>query len=182
MIFKMIGAVKAVFYSIRYGCRISFAGIPALYENTAIKIKQGHMLVGRGFSAKKGTYFAVVNNGRLIIKQGVSFGRGCITVCHDCISIGENVYIGPNVLIYDHDHKFDNHGVQEGFRTSPVYIEDNCWIGAGVIILRGTTIGEGCIIGAGCVVKGKIPPHSVVTSDRNLIIRPIAEGWATKGE
>ena len=54
-------------------------------------------------------------------------------------------------------------------------IGDNCWIGAGVIILKGTNIGEGSIIGAGCIIKGVIPPHSIVTMNRQLSIREIKD-------
>ena len=77
------------------------------------------------------------------------------------------------MVIYDHDHKFGEDGIRSGYNTAPVMIEKNCWIGAGVIILRGTHIGEGSVIGAGCVVKGEIPPHSLVTADRSLSINPI---------
>ena len=57
----------------------------------------------------------------------------------------------------------------------PITIEDNCWIGANATILRGTHIGEGCVIGAGTVVKGEIPPHSIVTSNREMVIKPIKD-------
>ena len=76
-------------------------------------------------------------------------------------------------MIYDHDHKFGPEGIRPGYNTAPVVIENDCWIGAGVTILRGTHIGEGCVIGAGSIVKGEIPPHSLVTSDRQLTIVPI---------
>lgn len=77
---------------------------------------------------------------------------------------------GPNVCIYDHDHKYDAEGFKEGYRTGAIVIEDHCWIGANVTILRGTHIGEGCVIGAGAILKGDIPEHSLVTPNRELII------------
>ena len=61
------------------------------------------------------------------------------------------------------------------FKTGDIVIGRNCWIGAGSIILRNTTIGEGCIVGAGTVVKGIIPPHSLVRGDRSIIIEPIVD-------
>ena len=109
---------------------------------------------------KKNAYIAVMNGGKLTIGDSVSIARNSILVCHDNISIGSCCAIAPNVLIYDHDHKFGMEGIVAGFNTTPVVIERNCWIGAGAIILRGTHIGEGSVIGAGCLVKGNVPPHS----------------------
>ena len=177
MISRLVGAAKAAFYKIKFGGRISFSGIPAIDKGAEIKVKQGKMTVGKGFSAKPGAYFAVVNNGQLCLKQGVSFGRNCIVVCHNSICVGDNVHIGPHVLIYDHDHIFDGQGIQEGFRTGPISIGKNVWIGAGVIILRDTVIGDGCVVGAGCVVKGNIPPYSLVTSGRKLDITPLTNKY-----
>ncbi len=79
----------------------------------------------------------------------------------------------PNVLIHDYDPKIGLEGIKSGCNTAPVVIEKSCWIGAGVIILRGTHIGEDCVIGTGRTAKGNIPPHSLVTSDRSLTITPI---------
>lgn len=80
---------------------------------------------------------------------------------------------GPGVTIYDHDHKFSVEGVKTDLNYGSVIIDDGCWIAANVVILRNTHIGEGCVIGAGTVVKGQIPPHSLVTSDRKLNIIPL---------
>ena len=79
-------------------------------------------------------------------------------------------------MIYDHDHKFTAKGIVPGeYKTGAVEIGNNCWIGAGVIILRNTKIGDNCVIGAGCVVKGNVPDKSLVTSPREMIINPIHE-------
>ena len=56
---------------------------------------------------------------------------------------------------------------------APIIIEKNCWIGAGVTILRGARIGEGSVVGAGAIVRGVIPAHSLVTANRDLQIVPI---------
>ena len=122
---------------------------------------------------KRNSYLAIVLGGTLTIGNGVSLNRNSTIVCQDRISIGDGCAIAPNVAIYDHDHVFDENGIADGFKTAPVVIERNCWIGSGVVILRGTHIGEGCVIGAGCVVKGDIPAHSLVTSERKLVIKEI---------
>ena len=108
---------------------------------------------------------AVLNGGKILLGNNVSINRNYMLVCYDTIFIADNCAIGLNVVFYDHDHKFGPNGIEEGFKTAPIIIEKNCWIGAGATILRGTHIGEGSVIGAGAVVRGDIPPHSLVTAN-----------------
>jgi galactoside O-acetyltransferase len=89
------------------------------------------------------------------------------------IYVGDYTKFGPNVTVIDNDHLFTQEGVQSGLVSSPISIGKNCWIGANVVILKGTVIGENCIIGAGCIVKGTIPAGSIVTQDRKLNTKPI---------
>lgn len=108
------------------------------------------------------------DGGTVRIGEGTFLNNGCSVISKESITIGRNTAIGPNVLIYDHDHRID--GVlpihDSGFVTAPVVIGDNVWIGANTVILRGSVIGSGCVIGAGSVVKGEYPPYSVVVQKR----------------
>lgn len=114
--------------------------------------------------------------GELKIGERVYFNRNSMAICRKSIIIGNNVSIGPNVCIYDHDHKFGFSGIiKDEYNTGDIVIENNCWIGAGAIILRNTCIGMGSVIGAGTVVSGKIPSNSLVTSGRQLTIDPIVD-------
>lgn len=115
----------------------------------------------------------LAQSGGLKIGNGVSFNRNCIIISRDNIKIGDNVIFGPGVTVYDHDHVFTHDGIKNEFRTGTIVIENDCWIGANVVILRDTHIGKGCMIGAGAVVKGDIPDHSLVKSDRSLQVIPI---------
>lgn len=54
-----------------------------------------------------------------------------------------------------------------------VEMGDNCFVGAGAIILPGTTIGNYCIVGAGAVVKGTFPDYSVIAGNPAKIIKMI---------
>ena len=89
-------------------------------------------------------------------------------ICRNQITIGEGTILGPNVLVYDHDHIFDKeHGVNRTeFITSTISIGRNCWIGAGSIILKGTVIGNNCVIGAGSVIKGIVPEGTLLIQKR----------------
>ena len=170
---RLLSIVKVIYYKIKYNKLLRWDKALRCSKVSDIKIVQGFLEIGENLAMNPGSYIAVVNDGTMKIGNDVSLNRNTLIICHDMIAIGNHCSIGPNVLIYDHDHKFGMNGLETGYNTSPVMIGDNCWIGGGVTILRGTHIGEGCIIGAGCVVKGEVPPHSLVTANRELNVLPI---------
>lgn len=151
-------------------------GMHRVRPGTEINIRSGGKLyINRRVDTQRRVTFSVIG-GNLTIGNSTSFNRNDIIVCHDLISIGSNCLFGPNVVIYDHDHKFGQAGIAtDEFKTTPIIIEDNCWIGANVIILRGTHIGKGSVIGAGTVVKGNIPPYSLVKNSREILIDQITD-------
>ena len=106
--------------------------------------------------------------GELTIGDRVSFNVGCIVTCRKKITIGKNVSFGPNVMVYDHDHIMEKDIGAKGslFNLGEITIGDNSWIGAGSIILLGTSIGQNCVIAAGSVVKGNIPDNTILIQKR----------------
>lgn len=115
--------------------------------------------------------------GVLSIGNNVGINSNCVIACHEKISIGNEVGLGPNVCIYDHDHDFRAPGGKKAgkFRTKPVVIEDNVWIGANTVILRGSHIGRNAVVGAGSVVSGNIPEDSVFVQKREKTIISIRQ-------
>lgn len=105
----------------------------------------------------------------------------------DCnkIEIGNNILIASNVQIYTATHPtavnerlVENWNINSDkpyFRTyaQPVKIEDNVWIGGGVIILPGVTIGKNSVIGAGSIVVKSIPANSVAVGNPCKVIKTI---------
>ena len=156
-----------------HGRNLKLKGIPKLKMDTQFVLDKGTISIGKHVNVNRRVSFAAVEGGNMTVGDGTTFNRNCIIICQERIQIGAGCKFGPNVAVYDHDHKFDATGIQPGFKTGPIIIEPGCWIGAGAVILRDTHIGTGSIIGAGAVVKGEIPPHSLVTSNRDLVIRPI---------
>lgn len=92
--------------------------------------------------------------------------------CRERVTIGNNVSIAYNVLIQDSDYHttYNEDGIPKPV-TLPITIEDNVWIGANVIILKGVSIGEGSIVAAGSVVTKSAPAHSLVGGNPARIIR-----------
>lgn len=142
------------------------------HDTQIIISDNGRIKLGKNVLFQKNVALTSVG-GILSVGKNVSFNRNCIIICRKEILIGDDVIFGPGVTIYDHDHVFSDKGIQPGFNHGPVVIDNGTWIAANVTILRNTHIGEGCVIGAGAVVKGDIPPHSLVTSERKLSITPI---------
>lgn len=106
---------------------------------------------------------------RIIIGNHVALNYDCHIGCINQIIIGNNVLIGSKVHITDHFH---GNTSREALATppalralvskGPVIIDDNVWIGEGVIVLPGVRIGKNAIIGANAVVTKDIPPNCVV--------------------
>ena len=129
----------------------------------------------------------------------VQFDYGCFTTvgkgfyanfnftCVDCcpVTIGDNVFVGPNVSLLTPVHPFrwqdrNPYKKPDGTVTDkeyarPITIGDNCWIAGNVSVCGGVTIGEGSVIGAGSVVTRDIPPHSLAAGVPCRVIREIAE-------
>lgn len=96
---------------------------------------------------------------------------------HESVRIGNNVKIGGCVLITDTDaHPMDymaRRSSNEGTKSAPVVIEDDVWVGAHCIILKGVTIGARSIIGAGSVVTKSIPADCVAAGNPCRVIKSL---------
>ncbi len=91
-------------------------------------------------------------------------GEGCVFGCNASITIGCNVMIASLVSLRDTDHVFDSLDkpmIDQGIRSAPIVIEDDVWLGHGVVVLKGVTIGTGSVIAAGAVVTGNVPPYAI---------------------
>lgn len=90
------------------------------------------------------------------------------------VTIGNNVFIGPNVGIYTAGHPVDverrNLGLEYAF---PVTIGNNVWIGGGVHIVPGVTIGDGSVIGTGSIVTKDIPSNVVAVGNPCKALRQV---------
>lgn len=117
---------------------------------------------------RSNSHIGVLGNAELTIGDNVSLQHGDMLVCHERIIVGDNVQFSPNVMIYDHDHDFrTKDGLKKLlYKTSPIKIGNNVWIGSNAVILRGTTIGDNSVIGAGCVVKGNVPAYTLLVQKR----------------
>lgn len=92
------------------------------------------------------------------------------------IYIGSHTMIGPGVIIATAGHPvLPILREQEYQYNVPIHIGSNCWLGAGVIVLPGVTIGDNTVIGAGSVVTKDIPSDVVAVGAPCRVMRPIGE-------
>jgi acetyltransferase-like isoleucine patch superfamily enzyme len=106
--------------------------------------------------------------GKLSIGDNFFINHYSIIDCHYEITIGDRVMIGPQCYIGDFDHDIqmlsDSRIRHEG-KALPIRIEDDVWIGAGVIILKGVTIESGAVVGAGSVVTKNVARNTIVVGN-----------------
>lgn len=171
---KILAVMRVIYNSFRFWIsrgNVRCAGkCTSRCGNEFTVTKGGHIDLGYHVCALKNCRFSA-HGGVLKIGDNVGFNTNCIVACHKKIVIQDGVEFGPNVCIYDHDHDFRcAGGIKSGkFTCDEVYIGKNTWIGANVVILKGTHIGENCVIGAGCVVFGDVSDNTVVLQNRDTI-------------
>lgn len=112
----------------------------------------------------------------------------------DCcpVTIGNNVFIGPNVSLVTPVHPFrwqdrnmkcrSDGSLYDYEYAKPIVIGDNCWIASNVTVVGGVKIGSGCVIGAGSVVTQNIPDNSLAVGNPCRVIRQITDSDAVAPE
>lgn len=116
----------------------------------------------------------VAANGILEIGDGTFINYGCSIAANKLVKIGNDCNIGTYVIMMDNDfHRLEPERRNEKPESAPIILENNVWLGARVIVLRGVTIGEGSVIGAGSVVTKDIPPRSLAAGVPAKIIREL---------
>lgn len=135
-----------------------------------------HAFIGTGLSLRKDFNLMIAKGAKVSIGHGCFFNSHCTIDAESAIAIGDNCLFAENVKIYDNNHCFSQAGVpikEQGAKSDPITIGNNCWLASNVVVLKGSNIGDNCVIGANCVVSGNIPAGSIVRCSQELDIEPI---------
>lgn len=119
-------------------------------------------------------YAQLLSRGGFIrIGKRCSINPFCMIYGYGGVTIGDDVRIAAHTSIIAFNHNYDDVGSikSQGNSMKGVVIENNVWIGAGVRILDGVTIGERCVIGAGSVVTRSFESGSVIAGNPAGIIK-----------
>lgn len=112
----------------------------------------------------------------IFIRNNFFANFDCVILDCNRIVIGNNVLFGPRVGLYAGNHAIHPEDrVAGGCYSKPITIGDNVWVGAGVHIMGGVTIGRNSIIGAGSVVTKDIPENVIAAGLPCRMIREITE-------
>jgi acetyltransferase-like isoleucine patch superfamily enzyme len=124
---------------------------------------EGCIEIGDNVRLDSGARLHVANRATLRIGDCTGVGPYNMFNAFDDLEIGRDVMFGPFVNINTADHGMEAGSPmreQEG-TYGPVLIGDNCWLGAGSVILKGVTMGNGAVVGAGAVVNCDIPERCI---------------------
>ena len=122
------------------GCRVSYGSIVEILKGAILDCK----------------YFTMNSNSTIIVAEK--------------ITLGQDVMIGRNVVIYDSDfHALLNEQGEVTNRSKKVLVGNHVWISANVMILKGSSIGENSVIGANCVVKGTVLKDTINQMDCEIL-------------
>ncbi len=115
----------------------------------------------------------------ITIGERCVIGRGSHIVGHWSIELGDDIQTGPYVYITDQNHVYEDIDQPIGIQTpieAAVSIGSGSWLGANVVILPGTTIGEHVTVAAGAVVSGVFPDRCVIGGVPAKILKRYVEG------
>lgn len=166
----IFGFIKICIYKLINKNRIYFHKTIKINFSTNFYInKKSKVILGKYFRSRNNVSIYCCDNGQISISDNVFLNDNCVLSCRESIIIGSGCLFGNNVSIYDNDHDYRKN--LNKYKTNPVHIGNNVWIGCNAVILRGAKIGNNCVIAAGTIVKGEIPDNSLVYNSKEMVIK-----------
>lgn len=163
-------ALKLIYrFRIKCGWKLLVSLRADIYINNGGTIYLGNMC-----NIEKNTQIRS-SGGIINIGNNVYINRNCNIVSHDEIVIEDNVTIGPNVCIFDHDHNYRKHKLESNYISKKVVIGHDTWIGSNCILTKGVTIGSNCVIAAGTVITKDVPDDMIVRSRFEYVTKKIGD-------
>ena len=115
--------INTFYIKLKYGKYFSCQGLYYGNKDTRLNLTNGGtLLLGDRVSFQEGCHMTATAGGKMIIGNNVPINRYCIFICRESIKIGDKCMFGPNVTIYDHDHKFDYEGVRRHDYTTIILL------------------------------------------------------------
>lgn len=140
-------------------------GLPASvqFDGRVTVVGNGRIVIGEQSRIGDLAEFTTEHGGEIIIGKQVRINRGATLCAYTRIEIGDFSMMGEFVSVRD-----ANHGIKrgeymrfQGHDTKPIKIGSDVWVGRGVCILPGVTIGDGALIGANSVVTKDVPDYAI---------------------
>ena len=156
-------ALNTIIYgtTIRLGANVFIDNRVLIYQDQ----NGGPIEIGDRVRLQDDTHIQTAENGTVEIGADTHIHRGCqLTAAKTSIRIGCRVEIAARCAFYTYDHgcaPAKSIAAQPLQTKGGIMIEDEVWLGYGVIVLSGVRIGKGAVVGAGAVVTRDVPPGAI---------------------
>jgi len=128
--------------------------------------------LGEGTEIRPPLYVDYGSHLRIGARCFANFGLVALDVA--AITIGDDVQIGPNVQLLTPTHPVEPEPRRQKWEAArPITIGDNVWLGGGVIVCPGVTIGADTVVGAGAVVTRDLPASVVAVGNPARVVREV---------
>jgi acetyltransferase-like isoleucine patch superfamily enzyme len=148
-----------------------------VHGNVLEAMREGRLQLGAGTLLEPNVWITAPEQARVKIGKGTFLNLGVMIAAEHLVEIGEHCMLANGCFVSDSSHRYDDPEqpiTWQGFQgKGPTRIGDNCWLGSGVVVTSGVTIGERCVIGANSVVTRDIPPFSVAAGAPAKVLRKI---------
>jgi acetyltransferase-like isoleucine patch superfamily enzyme len=154
------------------GCRIGRGSSIDGYARRGVRLGPGSRL-GDYCRVTCTSHVSRMGEG-LNLGAGSGFGDHCHFGASGGITIGNDVIGGPYVSFHSQDHVYDDRARlirDQGTTELGISVGNDCWIGARVTFLDGSSIGDHCVVAAGTVVRGTYPSHSVIAGVPSRLVK-----------
>ena len=170
-------------YGVKVGINFYIEGIPRLKihgsskniiigDNVSIlgdidirNRENGRLIIEENVTIEHDCRFVAARDGNIIIENGTTIGAYAVFNGGADIKIGKKCLFAVRTSINANDHKSERNSFikDQGYIYAPVIIQEDCWIGANVVINKGVTIKKGSIVGANAVVTKNTEKNSIST-------------------
>jgi maltose O-acetyltransferase len=121
--------------------------------------------------------FACDYGSNIAVGRDVFINFDCVFLDCAAITLGDDVQVAPGVHLYTAEHPVEPTLRRKGLEYAlPITLGDDVWLGGGVIVCPGVTVGEGTAVGAGSVVIRDLPPFVVAAGNPCRVLRDARTG------
>lgn len=180
---------------LRLGLSMSWSRARRAFFKVLLPLVEPGIRLGRRVDIGRGVELRITSGGTITIEDDVAIerdvlihaergavhigshgfiGRNSQIVAKERITVGPDALVAAGVVIRDADHRFDDPSRpirEQEHEVRPIDIGADVWLGAHVVVIAGSTIGNGSVIGANAVVRGNVPPGSVAAGIPARIVK-----------
>ena len=176
----LVMRVKALYWGVQFGRHCRFYGPMLLSRKEGSSLVVGQRCIFRsGYKSNQiglnrpCSFSAMSMTARVQVGDYCAFS-GTVIAAAESITLGDRVICGANTTITDTDwHGLHPSERRNPGRTAPVVLEDDVFLGLGVTVLKGVTIGHGTFVAAGSVVTRSLPPTVLAAGNPARVIREL---------